>query len=118
MTFEEYENEARRTMTRAKGEELAAGLHLAVMGLGLAGESGAQDGVTRRGLVGEVELVGRVVDVGTAGRDGEDAAGRYRGTGQRRGANVAVDPGRGKLGQADRIEGPGAQDSPGVGRDR
>lgn len=40
MTFDEYEAEARRTSTRAKGEELGAAWHMAVMALGLAGEAG------------------------------------------------------------------------------
>jgi NTP pyrophosphatase (non-canonical NTP hydrolase) len=40
MTFDEYEAEASRTMERKTGEELGSALHLAVMGLGLAGESG------------------------------------------------------------------------------
>lgn len=40
MTFDEYQREAKRTMTRADGEELGSALHGAIMGLGLSGEAG------------------------------------------------------------------------------
>jgi NTP pyrophosphatase (non-canonical NTP hydrolase) len=40
MTFDEYQKLASRTMKREKGEELPRDMNLAVMSLGLAGESG------------------------------------------------------------------------------
>jgi NTP pyrophosphatase (non-canonical NTP hydrolase) len=40
MTFDDYQRSAERTMVRAEGEQVIPTLHLAVMGLGLAGESG------------------------------------------------------------------------------
>jgi NTP pyrophosphatase (non-canonical NTP hydrolase) len=68
MTFDEYQNEAARTMTRRTDEEIPSAMHLAVMGQGLAGEAGEVADLLKKKLghgkaVGLDEITSELGDV-------------------------------------------------------